>query len=91
LREATGEKPIILQIKIRKWRWIGHTLRKNKHWIGIRGGQKGRRAKANVEKGPFCRKQKNAAKQGVRLRCWRLVQLDGDAAQMPHIPNGTNG
>jgi hypothetical protein len=28
LWEATGEKPIILQIRLRKWRWIGHTLRK---------------------------------------------------------------
>ena len=28
LCEATGEKPIILQIKIRKWRWIGYALRK---------------------------------------------------------------
>jgi hypothetical protein len=29
LWEATGEKPVALQIKERKWRWIGHTLRKN--------------------------------------------------------------
>jgi hypothetical protein len=29
LWEATGEKPVALQIKKRKWRWIGHTLRKN--------------------------------------------------------------
>ena len=42
LWEATEEKPIILRIGMRKWRWIGHTLRKgvqsteNKHWIGIR-------------------------------------------------------
>jgi hypothetical protein len=29
LWEATGEeKPTILQIKMRKWRWIGHTLKK---------------------------------------------------------------
>jgi hypothetical protein len=29
LWKATGEKPVALQIKNRKWRWIGHTLRKN--------------------------------------------------------------
>jgi hypothetical protein len=29
LWEATGEKPVALQIKKRKWQWIGHTLRKN--------------------------------------------------------------
>jgi hypothetical protein len=28
LWEAAGETPIILQIRFRKWRWIGHTLRK---------------------------------------------------------------
>jgi hypothetical protein len=42
LWEAAGETPMILQIRMRKWRWIGQTLRKgmnplkNKHWIGIR-------------------------------------------------------
>jgi hypothetical protein len=29
LWEAAGEKSIVLQIKKRKWRWIGHILRKN--------------------------------------------------------------
>ena len=28
LREATEETPIILRIRIGKWRWSGHTLRK---------------------------------------------------------------
>jgi hypothetical protein len=28
LWEATGEKPIIIEIIMRRWRWIGHTLRK---------------------------------------------------------------
>jgi hypothetical protein len=28
LWEKTGEKPIELQIKKRKWKWIGHTIRK---------------------------------------------------------------
>jgi hypothetical protein len=29
LWEKTGEKPIELQIKKRKWKWIGHTISKN--------------------------------------------------------------
>jgi hypothetical protein len=29
LREETGEKPVELQIKKRKWKWIGHTIRKD--------------------------------------------------------------
>ena len=28
LWEAAGEKLIMLQIRMRKWRWIGHKLRK---------------------------------------------------------------
>ena len=38
---ATGEKRVILQIRMRKWRWIGHNLRKGdksiekQHWIVI--------------------------------------------------------
>jgi hypothetical protein len=27
LWEATGKKPVLLQIRMRKWRWVGHTLR----------------------------------------------------------------
>jgi hypothetical protein len=40
LWETTGEKPIELQIKKRKWKWTGHTIRRTKmqlrglRWIG---------------------------------------------------------
>jgi hypothetical protein len=34
LWEAAGEKLVILQIRMRKWRWIGHTLRKGDESIG---------------------------------------------------------
>jgi hypothetical protein len=33
LWEKTGEKPIWLQIKKRKWKWIGHTIRKDKNAV----------------------------------------------------------
>jgi hypothetical protein len=41
LWEGTGEEPVKLQITMRKWRWIGHTLRemnalKSKYRTGIR-------------------------------------------------------
>jgi hypothetical protein len=42
LWEAAGLKPVMLRIRMRKWRWIGHTQRrgvnilKNKHGIGTR-------------------------------------------------------
>jgi hypothetical protein len=33
LWEPTGEKPVILQIETRKWRRIGHILRKRNEYI----------------------------------------------------------
>jgi hypothetical protein len=33
LWETTGEKPIELQIKKRKWKWIGHTIRKDENAV----------------------------------------------------------
>ena len=59
LWEATGEKPIILQIGMRKWRLICHTSRKglnplkNKHWIGIRWEPEGEDDRSNLEKDRF--------------------------------------
>ena len=54
-------------------------------------GAKGEEDRSKPGKGPFCRKQEYAAKQGARLRAWRLGESDGDAAQMSHVPNGTKG
>jgi hypothetical protein len=69
LGEATGEKPIILQIKRRKCRWIGHTLRKTKYWIGIRREQKERKAEENLEKDRFVgsRKMQQNMEQGCKV------------------------
>jgi hypothetical protein len=33
LWETTGEKPVELQIKKRKWKWIGHTIRKDENAV----------------------------------------------------------
>jgi hypothetical protein len=35
--------------------------------------------------------QKNAAKHGARLRGWGATESDGDASQMPYVPNGMKG
>jgi hypothetical protein len=57
LWEDTGENPLILQIRIMKWQWVGHAVTKGdvltdkkRHWIGI------------------WRKQANAPKHGAWLR-----------------------
>jgi hypothetical protein len=33
LWETTGEKPLELRIKNRKWKWIGHTIRKDENAV----------------------------------------------------------
>jgi hypothetical protein len=33
LLEKTGEKPIELLMKKRKWKWIGHTIRKDQNAV----------------------------------------------------------
>jgi hypothetical protein len=58
LLKATGQKPIILQIKMRKWRLISHTLKGNKSikthaldW-NLRGTRK-KEVRSKHTKGPF--------------------------------------
>jgi hypothetical protein len=47
LWEGTGEKPVIVQTEMRKWRCTGHPVRKgtnlltDKRWIGICGEPEG--------------------------------------------------
>jgi hypothetical protein len=59
LWKATGEKPIILQITVRKWRWIGHTLMKGeesikKTSIGLESAaSQERKTEANLENDGF--------------------------------------
>jgi hypothetical protein len=35
--------------------------------------------------------QKTAAKHGVKLRGWWVIESDKGASKMPHVPNGTKG
>ena len=64
---------------MRKWRWIGHTLRKGdesiekQHWIVIHREPEDEEDRSKPRKGPFWRKQENAAKYGARLRGWRAA------------------
>jgi hypothetical protein len=73
LWKATGAKPVMLEIKMRKWLYIGHTVKKgknpltNKHWIEICREPGGEKDRSKPRKGPFWRKQENAAKPRVIL------------------------
>jgi len=58
-----AEKPSILRITIRKWKWIGQPLSKTvestekQHWIGIHM-QPAEEDQSKPRKGPFCRRRK---------------------------------
>jgi len=63
LWQATGETPIIIQIKMRQWRWIGHTGRKEdegieKQALGIRGEPEGQEDRRKPGRRMFWRSRK---------------------------------
>jgi hypothetical protein len=62
---------------------------KNKHWIGIRRKPEREEDRSKPGRGPFWRKQENAAKHGARLKRWRATESYADASQMPFVTNGT--
>ena len=61
LGRGTGEKPVILRNKMRKWRWISHTLPKGvesveKTSIGLESEWNGeKKAEANLKNDRFGR------------------------------------
>jgi len=46
---------------------------KNEHWIDIRSKPEGEENRRKPEKGPFRRKQENAAKHGEKLIGWQAT------------------
>jgi hypothetical protein len=92
---ATGEKPIILQSEMRKWRWIGHTLRKGNKSTEEEALDWNQQLTRGVEdrskpgNRPFWWKQEKVAKHRARLRGWLATELDGYEAQMSSVPNVT--
>jgi hypothetical protein len=64
---------------------------KNKHWIGILREPEVEEDQSKPGKGPFCRKQKNVAKPGARLRGLQARESDGGVSQVPCVPNRING
>ena len=52
------------------------------------GSQK-ERDRSKLRKGPFWRKQENAAKHGMRLRGWLATESEADASQIFFVSNGS--
>jgi hypothetical protein len=85
LWHKTFQEPITVEIKRRKWRWIGHTLRKpdgaiekaalewNPQGVRKRGRPKKRSGGRRLR-----RKQWRWERPGVKLRGWLTTEPDGE-------------
>jgi hypothetical protein len=74
LWETTGEKPIELQIKKRKWKWIGHTIRKDENAVertALDWNPQGRRKSGRPKKAWRRSVMEKAQREG---RTWREVK-----------------
>jgi hypothetical protein len=102
LWEVTEEKRIVLQIVMRKWRWISHTVRKRGEYIDKRnivlefaGNWKERKTEAKLEEDHISllppRKQGNVAKSWSEVKRMVAAASGGSASQMSRVPNGTKG
>jgi hypothetical protein len=67
------------------------TALKKKHRVGISREQEREEDRSKLGKEQFCRKQKNAAEHGARLKDWLVTDSRGDALQTPYFLNGMKG
>jgi hypothetical protein len=87
LWRAMGQEDIYLEIRKRKFRWIGHTLRK----------ENGEVPKAALLWNPQgCRKRgrpktswRRSVEAGMNYGSWRLIGRSGKSSQTTYIPRGT--
>jgi hypothetical protein len=97
LWNKTSQEPIAVEIKRRKWRWIGHTLRKPDgaiekaalEWNPQRVRKRGRPKKTwrrTIEDEAM-----EMERPGVKLRGWLTTEPDGKASLMPYAPVGATG
>jgi hypothetical protein len=74
LWETTGETPVEPQIKKRKWKWIGHTIRKDENAverIALDWNPQGRRKRGRPKKTWRKSIMEEAQREG---RTWREVK-----------------
>jgi hypothetical protein len=97
LWKFTKQQPTAIQIKMRKWRWIGHILRKPTGPIekavpdwnpqGLRGAAVPKRpGRGRSRKKPW-----KWGRHGARLKGLLLTGSGGSVAQMPYAPERATG
>jgi hypothetical protein len=80
---------------MKRWRWIGHTLRKEDECIEKKAidlnpqGTRRRGRPKQTWKRTVLEEAEKCGKTGSRLRDWRATESDGDASQMSCVSNGT--
>jgi hypothetical protein len=93
-----NQQPIAIQMKRRKWRWIGHTLRKPTgsieksvlDWNPQRARRRGH-PKKRPGKGRLRMKLWKRGRHEARLKEWLLTEPGGGVSQMPYAPEGATG
>jgi hypothetical protein len=97
LWNKTSQEPIAVEIRRRKWRWIGHTLRKPDRAIEKAALEWNPQGSGNVvaQKRPgggrLRMKQWRWERPGVKLRGWLTTEPDGRVSLMPYAPVGATG
>jgi hypothetical protein len=95
LWKITNQRPIEIQIKRRKWRWIGHTLRKPTGCIqksvldcNPQGGGQDAVVPKRPGKGRLRMKPWKRGRHGASLKDWLLTGTGGGISRMPYAPEG---
>nr|XP_034311369.1 uncharacterized protein LOC117684225 [Crassostrea gigas] len=93
LREMAGQEHIAVEIARRKWRWIGHVLRKDQYDITrecIFWTADGKRKKGKP-KTTWRRTAESELKKSKHGKQWwqkQRIRLDGETVWLPYIPPG---
>jgi hypothetical protein len=91
------ETDISIQIKRRKWNWIGHTMRKGHDTIEreISNWNPQGQRKRGRPKQTWRRSVHNEAlereRAGVKLSSWPEIGSDGNVLLKPYVPKGITG
>jgi hypothetical protein len=95
--ENYEQQPIAIQTKMRKWRWIGHAIKKTRciHKevdIGlVTSGARKRGRPKRAEKGLLRMKPWKQGRHGARLKDWMLTGPGGGVSRMLYAPQGATG
>jgi len=92
LWERTEDIEMSMQIKRRKWKWIGHTLRKGNEAIKREAldwnlqGKRRRGRPTHTWRRTVHNEALKKGRAGMKLRGWLEIGPDGGVLLMPYVP-----